>query len=603
MSALGDLPQQAITQPMQAISGAPGRDGGPDRDGGPGRRPRLLWLWSALGGLGAALVLWIILGAGVQVAYAGKIMPGTHVGAVDVGGLAPAVAHERLVSTTRSGIAVTLTHSDQQFPVRAGKVGYQLDQGATLRKATAVRRQNPLTGIWFGPAALWVDHEIRPVDKVDQRRLERRIAGVAKRVDQRPFFGALSITADGTKVRAVPPRVGREVDRETAEAATLANLRQLRPSRVRLPVRQTGVDPQAVQAVAGQAERYLETPLRLRGNGKTAKLGPRRLAPVLAVEPTREGSGWSVRLGVDDKKLSRLVDSLTDRVDREPVDAHIEAPAQPTVLDEKENLSWSPQDAQREVTPAKQGRVLHRKKAGRVIAAAVRDGSHAEKLPIRTARPKVPTKQAEKVTSLIGTFTTHFSCCEPRVQNIRQIAATVDGTVVMPGKRFSLNEVAGPRTVDKGYVPAPSILRGKLVPDVGGGVSQFSTTIYNAAYFAGLPIEAHMPHSFYISRYPPGRESTLDYPSVPLIWTNDTDAPVLVRTATTDTSVTVTLYGDNGGREVEAVHGEQEPWSGGDFQITVTRMITYPDGREIRQPYTTRYEKPPEDEDEDDNDN
>lgn len=127
---------------------------------------------------------------------------------------------------------------------------------------------------------------------------------------------------------------------------------------------------------------------------------------------------------------------------------------------------------------------------------------------------------------------------------------------------------------------------------MGGGVSQFSTTTYNAAYFAGLQIDHHQPHSEYIGRYPPGRESTLNYPTIDLTWTNDTKAPVLIRTATTRTSVTVSLYGDNGGRTVAAKTTLKKPRPGGDFTISVTRVITYPNGRVARQPYTTGYNRP-----------
>jgi len=138
-------------------------------------------------------------------------------------------------------------------------------------------------------------------------------------------------------------------------------------------------------------------------------------------------------------------------------------------------------------------------------------------------------------------------------------------------------------------VPAPFISDNKIVPSVGGGVSQVSTTTYNAAYFAGLQIDHHQPHSEYISRYPPGREGTLNYPTIDLTWTNDTDAPILVRTATTGTSVSVTLYGNNGGRRVEAITDSGRPVPGGDFSMTVTRVVRYPDGRVARQPYITRY--------------
>ena len=90
-------------------------------------------------------------------------------------------------------------------------------------------------------------------------------------------------------------------------------------------------------------------------------------------------------------------------------------------------------------------------------------------------------------------------------------------------------------------------------------MSQFSTTLYNAAYFAGLQIDGHRPHSFFIDRYPAGREATLNFPDIDLTWTNDTDVPVLIRTSTDNNSVAVSLYGDNGGRRVEAKAGAREP--------------------------------------------
>jgi vancomycin resistance protein YoaR len=155
--------------------------------------------------------------------------------------------------------------------------------------------------------------------------------------------------------------------------------------------------------------------------------------------------------------------------------------------------------------------------------------------------------------------------------------------------------VAGRRTRAKGYVPAPFIADGKIVASVGGGVSQFATTMFNAAYFAGLQLDAHQPHSIYIDRYPPGREATLDYDSIDLRWTNDTAGPVLVRASSTPTSVTVALYGDNGGRRVRARSGPRSAVPGRAFAVTVTRIVRYADGRVVRQPYTTTYDQPPSD--------
>ncbi|WP_275407477.1 VanW family protein [Paractinoplanes ferrugineus] len=159
------------------------------------------------------------------------------------------------------------------------------------------------------------------------------------------------------------------------------------------------------------------------------------------------------------------------------------------------------------------------------------------------------------------------------------MAKIVDGAVIAPGTKFSLNEKVGERTRERGFVAAPAIVGGELEDQLGGGISQFSTTLFNSAWFAGLPILEHQPHSKYISRYPPGREATLDWGNIDQVIRNDTDAPVVIRVATTGTSVTVALYGSTGNRKVVSETGPRSA-SGADggFRIRVTRTV-YDDGR------------------------
>ena len=244
---------------------------------------------------------------------------------------------------------------------------------------------------------------------------------------------------------------------------------------------------------------------------------------------------------------------------------------------------------------SRDGRQIRQRRAVRATIRAVRDGQHQVKFTTRRIAPNVTSEVAENATSLLGTFTTSYTCCEPRVTNIQRMAETVDGTVIGPGEQFSLNGVAGERTKANGYKPAPTIGEGNaLIDTVGGGVSQYSTTSYNAAYFAGLQIDAHTPHSFYISRYPPGRESTLNFGSIDLLWTNDTKSPVVVRSSASDTSVTVSIYGGNGGRRVQAQTQSRSDDGQGGFDITIDRVITYGDGTRAREPYTTSYGVPAE---------
>jgi len=160
--------------------------------------------------------------------------------------------------------------------------------------------------------------------------------------------------------------------------------------------------------------------------------------------------------------------------------------------------------------------------------------------------------------TLVGSFTTRFPCCQPRVVNIRRAAQLLDGRKLEPGGRFSMNRALGQRTRARGFVPAPMISGGRLVDSVGGGISQVATTLYNAAFFAGLGLVAHTPHSFYISRYPPGREATISWGGPELVFDNDWQAPLLMRLAVRPTAITVRFFSEALRRRVEA-------WSGKPF--------------------------------------
>ncbi len=171
-------------------------------------------------------------------------------------------------------------------------------------------------------------------------------------------------------------------------------------------------------------------------------------------------------------------------------------------------------------------------------------------LGLKTITPP-PQKPIERVSR----FTTYFDCCQNRVTNIRTMARAVDGYVVLPGQEFSIDEVVGPRTTSKGYLPAPYLLNGAgECCAIGGGVSQFGTTIFNAIFWGGYEVGTVRPHSGWISRYPLGIEHTLVYRSIDFRFTNDTTTPVYIHTSSTSTSITVEIWGNQGGWQVSGYH-------------------------------------------------
>lgn len=206
------------------------------------------------------------------------------------------------------------------------------------------------------------------------------------------------------------------------------------------------------------------------------------------------------------------------------------------------------------------------------------------------APPAIYEEVAEEhgVLHLISGYTIHHDCCEPRVANLELFSDTVTGALVDPGERLSLNRLVGPRTTDKGYQPADTWTGDRVSDSVGGGISQYAATMYNAIFWGGFIGSYSRAHSVYFPRYPPGIEGTLYYPYIDLVFRNDTESPVLVVSDYTDTSLTVKLYGDNDGR---AVMGE---WKDGWHTLDVVTQGG-PDARvvngQVSRPY--RYVDPP----------
>ena len=197
------------------------------------------------------------------------------------------------------------------------------------------------------------------------------------------------------------------------------------------------------------------------------------------------------------------------------------------------------------------------------------------------------------VPIVLGSFTTHYSSGQSRVKNIHLIADATDGAVVMPGETFSLNARVGRRTTSKGYVRAGAIINGKVhccdsPVNIGGGTSQFATTLYNAIFFAGVVDVYHKPHSIYFSRYPMGREATLGWTGPDVKFRNDTEYPITVDTSHTSTSVTVKLIGNNGLRKVTAHRSGSASTSRGGA-VTIARVIRYQDGSKKTERWSVRY--------------
>ncbi|MEA1903926.1 MAG: VanW family protein, partial [Actinomycetota bacterium] len=244
--------------------------------------------------------------------------------------------------------------------------------------------------------------------------------------------------------------------------------------------------------------------------------------------------------GFDPEVIDLYLSPIRAQYEAEPVDARFQISGNTIVI-----------------IPGKRGTRIDETETATKLLQAGQTGSRLGQLPlVEDADPDVTTQELEDlgIKHLVSSFTTYHSCCQDRVINIQLMADTIDEHIVMPGGEFSINGFVGQRTAEKGYVPAGTIVAGELVDTVGGGVSQFATTMYNAIFWAGLQDIDHKPHSYYFSRYPEGIEATVNWQTPQLIFRNNTDKAIMIDTQYTGKSITVRIFGDNDGRTVVGDH-------------------------------------------------
>jgi vancomycin resistance protein YoaR len=534
----------------------------------------------------------VVLAAGLLAAQeltaAGEVRRGVRVGGVDLSGLSRAGAGDRLRAAAGDVQASPLTLRAGAATMRLprSRAGVELDVEASVAAAMAVGRgglfdPHRLTG-WFRPIELpWRA-------RVVTARLDRQLGVLDRKVGSEVREPTLRIgtgvAAGAVPVELVAGRPGKVVDPAGAPAALLAAAAAPAGATVELPIgeRPPSVGPEAARAAADRAATLLQAPVEVTAGDGRADLRPADLAPLVR---TRVAAG-ELRLRLDPAGLDRLLRRQAGFAYTEPRDARFE-----------------PTGASVRVVPGVAGlEVVPGKAAAAVLAAGTAAGGtgRSAALPTTVTQPELTTKEAKGlgVKKVTSTFTTTFNAGDvPRVHNISLIAAAVHGSLVRPGQVFSMNAATGQRTAAKGYRTAHVIQDGEIVDGLGGGVCQAGTTMFNAAFFAGLPVIERRNHSLHISHYPMGRDATLDWPSTDLKFRNDSPYGIYITSRATPSTLTFTFWSTSRGYRVTAStsaasnfrapstrykddptlpKGEEvveEPGSSG-FDVTVSRTVT-----------------------------
>lgn len=432
--------------------------------------------------------------------------------------------------------------------LRLGREGSWLRQLAwrferLLEPASITSRVVFDEGRWEEQLALWeqslltTPHEaelvyeegaLRRVEPVPGDRIQRsRASSELRRVLASPEVSAFAL-----ELVAVQPRTTRAA-LDAAEAEARDILKAPIRLRVELPEGEDDEGAEGATSAAGATAAPPDVVFRPHWLGPALRT---RVVPDPAL-PDPAAAGATLEVHFDHEALDRLLSPVRARHEQPPRDAVFE-------IDSKGRISIRPSRVQI--------RVHTEAVALELLRAAKLESRQGVLELVAGEQPRITTELAHtlNINRLVSQFTTRHPCCQPRVGNIHRIADLIDGVVVLPGETFSVNAHVGPRTLAKGFVPAPTIVLGEMNDTHGGGISQFATTLFNAVLDAGYVIVERQAHSYYFPRYPEGHEATLSYPKPDLVFTNDTRSGLLIKTEYTGTYIRVKLYGDTEGRKV-----------------------------------------------------
>ncbi len=501
--------------------GAPVADFAADRDQ---KKRGGLARGGVIAGIAAGLLALLYIG---DIAFtSGQVPRGTVVADVEIGGMQPAAAEKKLRERVGPTLEnpVRLEAGDSKTAILPQKAGLTMDWAATIDKA-GTQSWNPFTRI----SSLFTTQDVTPVSHGDRAQVTAALEEAKPQLDRAPAEG--TIRFDGGKPVAVDPVVGRTVDIAGATDRVLSDWASGKP--VKLPATDQPVSTTKAgvqKAMTEVAEPAVAAPVVVHGEGMDAQVSPEAVAEALKFEP--DGNG-----------------GLKSRIDVPAVIGAVEPQLRGSIKPGKD-AEIKLEGDRPVVHPSVDGRGVDWHKSFEKLGEVLKkpEGKRDVRALYAQQPAKFTTDQANQlgIKEVVSEFST--GGFEPASGvNIRRTAEQVNGAIIKPGESFSLNGHTGPRGIPQGYVESGIIEDGRPSKAVGGGISQFATTLYNASYFAGVKDVEHKEHSYYISRYPMGREATVfqapDGRSViDVKFKNTTRSGIMITTAWTPSSITVRFW-------------------------------------------------------------
>lgn len=504
-----------------------------------------------LGLLALLLVAPLLLPYALALIFRDEALPGVTVQGEPVAGMSSAMISDSLGRRYAGFLTqpLTLRYAEQDWKPVLSEVGARLDTEAMARAAVETgRRGDPVTRL----RELWALYrgglDIAPRVVVDQSALQAYLLALAPEVERAPQDAALSIAA--AQVVGTPSTPGVQLLVDATANDVLLALRDLRNKEVPLRTRALGpsVNDDALIVAQGQAGELLQSSIEMRHREQTVVWGPDRLAELLRVEPL----DGRLELQVDEERLARAVEGLAQLVDSGTAEPRLRFSGGELRIVEQGQVGWR----------------LRQEEATSQLAALLQSSSPTTRtlnLPMDGLEPQItPANLATLgISELVGEGRSSFAgSAQYRITNIAAGARRMDGVVIAPGEEFSFNRQLGEVDAANGFVEGYAIIGNRTQLEWGGGVCQDSTTVFRAAFWAGLPITERHAHAFYISWYdqfglgPNGDGQGMDasiYTGVSdLKFVNDTGNWLLMQTEVDEPAqvLSVRLYGTKPEREV-----------------------------------------------------
>jgi vancomycin resistance protein YoaR len=253
------------------------------------------------------------------------------------------------------------------------------------------------------------------------------------------------------------------------------------------------------------------------------------------VKVSRRGVDLPVQFSHNRRTLAAFYRLLDASIGREPVRAVVRVGA----------------NGQVEYNPSITGREIDRRQLTRLFEKAVtRPGNNVIDIPVNNVSPALTSADIKRwrLNRVLGRYITNFNPrAVERTHNLKIASEALDNVIIYPGQNFSFNTWVGPRMADTGYKEAPVVYKGKLVPGIGGGVCQVSSTLYNAVLLANLKIAQRYNHSIPSAYVPLGRDATVVNGGLDFIFQNNLVTPILLTAEVGPAYLRVAVLGERTG--------------------------------------------------------